>query len=226
MDNFIAAKISKLKDCRAPDISKNKKYILNGFIMNHKLAVSLNNNSRRLVFNFIRKVEIAFNEYCLARHAIIDYLAANDQRVTAYFKALAHLENCIVHLYQAAMLFNGIIGEKQFKTDDDSILDRLNKVYNQIKYLESYSKQNQFKRHGSFQALVKYQNEGSSMEREDIGDLSTTPMWITNDGIECKMCVISFTALSKQITEYYEEAEACAIYDVNKHRQEVITEDV
>jgi hypothetical protein len=124
------------------------------------------------------------------------------------------------------MLFNGIIGKRQFKTDDDSFLDRLNKVYNQIKYLESYSEHSQFKGHGSFQALVRYQNEGSSMKREDIGDLSTTPRWITNDGIECKMCVISFAALSKQITEYCDEAEACAIYDVKKHRQEVITEEV
>jgi hypothetical protein len=95
MDNFIAAKISNLTGCGAPDISKNKKHVLNAFIMNHKLALSLNNSSRRLIFNFIRKVEIAFDEYCVARDSIIDYVAAKDQRVTPYFKALAHLENCM-----------------------------------------------------------------------------------------------------------------------------------
>jgi len=102
--------------------------------------------------------------------------------------------------------------------NDGSVLDRLNKAYNQIKYVESYGESSQFKGQGSFQALVRYQNEGSSMEREAIGDLSTTPLWITNDGFECKMCMISFVGLSEKIIDYYEEAEACAVHDVNAHQ--------
>lgn len=216
-DNYIAAEISKLVRCGAEDISENKKYLLNAFIKNHKLATSLKNESRRLIFNFIRKTEIAFNEYCYARNSLIDYLATKDETVTPYFQSLAHLENCIIHLYQAAMLFNGIAGEKQFQKDDGSIFDRANKMYNQIKYIESYAELGQFKGASSFEVFVKYQNESSSLDREKIGDLSTTALWITNCGIECKMAKISFTDLARQIMEYYEEAEKCATYDVDKH---------
>lgn len=214
-DNFIAAKISKLRYCGAPDISGNKKAILPAFIRNHRLALTLKNESRRLVFNFIRKVEIAFDEYCAARDALIEYLTQRDQRVTFYFKSLAHFENCIEHLYQAAMLFNAILGKNQFEKNDGSVLDRLNKAYNQFKHLDSYCELSQFKGQGSFQTLVRYQNENASMERNAIGDLSATPLWITNDGLECKTCVISFRELSEKIMDYYEEAEACAIHDVN-----------
>ena len=178
----------------------------------------MKNESRRLIFNFIRKVEIAFDEYCVARDALGEYLTKSDQTVTPYFQSLAHLENCIVHLYQAAMLFNGILGKKQFEKDDGSIFDKLNKMYNQIKYIESYSELSHFKGRSSFKTLVKYQNENSSMDIENIGDLSTTPIWITNSGFECKKCTISFAELSGQIMEYCEEAEAIVIYDVNKHK--------
>ena len=87
-DNFIAAKISKLTGCSAPDISNRKKILLNTFIMNHRLALALKNESRRLVFNFIRKAEIAFDEYCAVRGALLEYLARPHQSVTPYFESL------------------------------------------------------------------------------------------------------------------------------------------
>lgn len=216
-DNLIAPDISRLVHCGMSDISDQKKYILNNFITNIKFSAALKNESRRIIFNFIRKTEICFNEYCYARNHLIEYIKTKNEMVTPYFQSIAHLENCLMHLYQAAMLFNGIIGEKQFQTNDGSVLDRVNKVYNQIKYIESYAHGSQTGGASSFEMFIKYQNERSSLEREEIGDLSTTALWITNSGIECKMAEISFTELAAQITGYYEEAEKIATYDVAKH---------
>jgi hypothetical protein len=218
-DSFIAAKISSLTLCGAEDISGSRKYLLNAFILNTTLAASLKNESRQLLFSFIRKTENAFNEYCFARANLIDYLKTADKTVTSYFQSLAHFENCIMHLYQASNHFSAILGKKIFEKGDGSFFERLNSIYNQVKHIEAYPELRTFSGMGSFESFIKYQNEFASMTRQEVGDLATTPTWITNDGIESKAATISFPELSGQIMEYYEEAAAIATHDVRQHEQ-------
>lgn len=92
-------------------------------------------------------------------------------------------------------------------------------MYNQVKHIEAYPELRTFRDKGSFEAFIKYQNEFSSMTPQEVGDLSTTPIWITNVGIESKTATISFAELANQIMEYYEEAEAIATYDVSQRKQ-------
>jgi len=215
-DTLIAARISELTLCGAKDISDSRKYLLNAFIKNDDLASSLKNESRQVVFSFIRKTENAFNEYCFARANLIDYLKTMNKTVTPYFRSLAHFENCIMHLYQASTFFGALSGEKIFKKGDGSFFARLNPMYNQVKHIEAYPQLRTFRDKGSFEAFIKYQNEFSSMTPQEVGDLSTTPIWITNSAIESKTATVSFAELSNQIMEYYVEAAAIATHDVSQ----------
>ena len=122
-----------------------------------------------------------------------------------------------MNLYQAAMLLNHIVDSRQFKKNDNSLLDRVNKIYNQIKHFDSNVNQTRNKETSSFKIFVDCQNASSSFGKEELGDHSTTALWITNSGIECKVAKISFAELASQIEEFYTEAESIATYDMGKH---------
>jgi len=54
-NKLIAPRLSELVAPKLPDISRNRKYLLNAFILNFDLSLVLPNVLRQLYFNFIRK---------------------------------------------------------------------------------------------------------------------------------------------------------------------------
>ncbi len=66
LDNFVAHKLSSLKECGAPELAEDANW-LNPFILNNILRFSLDPTSRAYVFTFLRRTEGAFSTYREAR---------------------------------------------------------------------------------------------------------------------------------------------------------------
>jgi hypothetical protein len=75
-DKVIAPKISRLRAPAAPDISAERKPLLDALILNFTLSLTLSNKNRQFTFNVIRKAQDAFEEYCRAVHSLNEYVAA------------------------------------------------------------------------------------------------------------------------------------------------------
>jgi len=110
-DRLIAPKISELSAPNPPDISGSRKYAINGFIKNPRLSMVLSNRRRQACFNFIRNAEAAFDEYCDARIALLNYLQTKDRTLVPYFSSLRHFEHCLGHLHHAALSID-VLGNK------------------------------------------------------------------------------------------------------------------
>ena len=72
-DKIIAPKISKLRT-PAWDISAERKFLLNTFILNFKLSMAFLNKNRQLTFNVIRKTEAALRSIAARLRASRDML--------------------------------------------------------------------------------------------------------------------------------------------------------
>ena len=80
-DRFIAPKISEIAEPKIPDISARRKYPLNVFIMNFQLSLTISNKKRQLIFNILRKVEDAFDEYGEGRKNLFSYVQSDKKRL-------------------------------------------------------------------------------------------------------------------------------------------------
>jgi hypothetical protein len=143
-DKVIAPKISRLAAPTAPDISAERKPLLNAFIFNFKLSLALSNKNRQFLFNVIRKAEDAFDEYCRAVDSLREYGAARGLKLSHYFSAMRHFEHCVARVYQAVSRWNALVetwgGEKQFDRGDGSILERIHIIHAEIKHMDEGSK--------------------------------------------------------------------------------------
>src|SRR6266481_9075853 len=123
---------------------QSEKPLLDAFILNFTLSLTLSNKNRQFTFNVIRKAQDAFDEYCRAVDSLKEYAAARPAEqdnllgkrtfvrglaLPPYFSAVRHFEHCVAHLYQAVRCLNALSrtlgGEKQFDHGDGSVLERI-----------------------------------------------------------------------------------------------------
>lgn len=79
---------------------------------------------------------MALVEYENGRKSLKDYADGDKNRISIYFRSLYHFEIAISLTYQAHELFMKITGARLFEKNDNSQLERLNRVYNVSKHLE------------------------------------------------------------------------------------------
>jgi hypothetical protein len=224
-DKLIAPKISKLAAPAAPAISAERKPLLNAFISNFKLSLSLSNKNRQFLFNVIRKAEDAFDEYCRAVDSLGEYVAARGLKLSPYFSAMRHFEHCVAHVYQAVCCWNALVetwgGEKQFDSGDGSIMERIHIIHTEIKHMdERFEKANRSEAN-SF-ALFAARNDGTgSMGDKDAADVTNVPMWLTDDGLECAKARVTYAELAEEIRQWYREAEKLANITPEKRKATV-----
>lgn len=212
-NQFISPKISELTAPYPPDIAAQRKYLLNAFILNHTFALSLKNASRQLFFNFIRRTEAAFVEYCLAVESLRAYVQNPNKSVTPYFTALLHFEQCLAQLAQVIDLAKTITAEKQFEKNDGSVAQRLWTLHTWSKHMDRKFAQGSHAEDGSFELLAKQQNAKDPAEVPDFAETATVALWITDSGLECKEASMSFAELAEIILQYYEQAEEIVTYN-------------
>lgn len=209
-DKIIAPKISSLVAPTAPDISKERRSVLNAFIWNFHLSLALSNKKRQLVFNIIRKAQDAFDEYCSAVGSLGDHVQAQGRSVSHYFSAMRHFEHCLAHLYQAVRCLNVLSksghGERQFDRGDNSILERIHKIHSAIKHMDSRFENGNLSDKSSFE-LFATKKDGTVFS---VGDITNVPMWLTNDGLECSAASVTYVEIAKEIRELYRDAEGLA----------------
>jgi hypothetical protein len=213
-DKVIAPKISRLAAPAAPDISAERKPLLNAFILNFKLSLALSNKNRQFLFNVIRKAEDAFDEYCRAVDSLREYVASRGQKLSHYFSAMRHFEHCVAHVYQAVCCWNALVetwgGEKQFDRGDGSILQRIHIIHTEIKHMDDRFEKGNRSEANSF-ALFATKNDGTgSIGDEDAADITNVPMWLTDDGLECAKATLTYVELAQEIRELCWEAENLA----------------
>lgn len=210
-DQIIANEISQLTRPNLPNIEQNRKYLLNAYILNFTLALGLPNAQRRSAFNFIRRVEAAFIEYCSAVNDLRAYVRNPNESITPYFSALLHFEQCIAQLSQAISFTRGITGEYAFQKGDGSIPQRVWDLHNASKHMISTFEDGQYADESSFKLLAAQQNPDQHEQVPDPSETSTTDIWITNAGLNSSKITITFEELANFIMEYYEDAEAIAL---------------
>jgi hypothetical protein len=136
LDIFIAQKLSKLSECNASDLSDLTDQWLDNFILNNIFNLNLPDKEKAYLLNFLRRVEAVFYEYNKARNALTEYITTDHNRISPIFHALNHFETLFAQLYQAYLLIKSPIEFKLFTKHDNSVLDRVNKIYNASKHMD------------------------------------------------------------------------------------------
>ncbi len=219
-DRLIAPKIYQLYAPKIPDIFPQRKYPLNAFIFNLELSMIISNKRRQLVFNIIRKIQDAFDEYCEGRNDLISYVGSDKKTVLPYFSAVRNFEHCLAHAYQTVRCLNALAetfgGPQQYDKGDGSILERVNIIHNDIKHMD-----NRFENSANPDeiSIKSFSSKSSDSTIEKARDsLSNIPMWLTDEGLESPNAKVSYAELSQEILELLEQAKELAYMKPEKRQ--------
>lgn len=136
-DLFISRRISQVTECGARDLSHEfpsshcwiSNVGLSGILCNHPP-----DHLRPFAIQLLRRIEMAFEDYSLARQALQDHVRGSRGRWSPYFRALSRFEAAIGHIYIAYDLYRKKAGKNFFASGDQSALDRLNRIYNELRH--------------------------------------------------------------------------------------------
>jgi hypothetical protein len=186
-DKYFAPGFSSFTAATIPDMSDaspKQGHWLRMFILNTGLRVTIDDDTRRSLYNFLRRTEAAFREYEAARRLTMAHLAnPNPDAVSEYIEAIGHWEQFLSQADRARAVL--VRGEKiLFVKDDGSVFQRLNFLYNVTKHLESAIKAGQLPPDG------------------------TLPVWLTNDGLQAVDEELTFAEISAILTDLAKWADA------------------
>ncbi len=179
-----------LTSCGAPELPESPNY-LDQMIWNFICGTKYTETAlQHLTVTFLRRSDAAQKSYVLARSHLQKYVdgLSKDTHLGLYWSALMQFEHCIAATWQAIELYREmslvLVGnrEKVFTPGDGSDLESINHLNNVLK-------------HFSFDQAKK----------------SSTPMWITNDGLASVEKSVSFVDLQLNVISLSEMARTMAI---------------
>jgi len=189
LDQFGAPELSKLSVCGAKELLKPPDY-LSAAMFNYIVGVFHPDMSvRRLDLAFLRRMNAAYEDYGLGRENLRQYIEgveSAEHRLGKYLSALTHFEQCIGSVWQAAELFNRMehrVLSKDtkkltlYKQGEESDLERINTLNNVSKHFNA-----------------------------EQAEQSSTPVWITNEGLKCANATLSFDELRENLLALSEAA--------------------
>ncbi len=186
-DKYVAPGFSSFTAATIPDtsaVSREQGHWLGNFILNSWARVTMDDDMRRTLFNFLRRTEAAFREYEEARRLTLTHLA--DRRPNAvfeYINAIGHWEQFLSQADRAWAVL--VKGERiLFVKDDGSVVQRLNLLCNRTKHIESAIKSGQLPPDG------------------------TLPVWLTNDGLRTVDAELTFAEIAEILTDLAKWADA------------------
>lgn len=193
--DLIAPRLSQLTTCSAPDLEEGPTNF-GTYLLGSVFVSRLKSHYQALLGVFIRRIEHAADEYragVTSLRQYVDLLPQTNSHTKHYRKALSHFETCVLHAYTAVLLLEAIgraVGAPpMFETDDGSNYDRLNKHANRIKHFD--------------EDVLK--DDGAPYSAFPV-----SPVWITNNGLECATAALSFVELRDIINCALEDAKALA----------------
>jgi hypothetical protein len=172
-DTFIAPHLSEFNSAAIKDMSHYKQesdYLIQGFILNSIFRSSLQLAARQTMLNFLRRSEAAFRAYEDARIETASYVA--DGSINGYMRAMSHWEFFFSQAWLGYALIIKMVGVRAFAPNDGSLSQRLHRLYNQTKHVES---------------MIADGNMAAD---------STLPVWLTNDGIQSNEVAVTFDELA------------------------------
>jgi hypothetical protein len=186
-DKYVAPGFSSFTSAAIPDmsaVSQEQGHWLKNFILNSCFRVTVDDDTRRTLYSFLRRTEATFREYEAARRLTLAHLAnPKTDTVSEYIEAIGHWEQFLSHADRAwAVLIRG--EQILFVKNDGSVFQRLNFFYNLTKHLESAIKSGQLPPDG------------------------TLPVWLTNDGLQAVDGKLTFTEISEILTDLAKWADA------------------
>ncbi len=142
------------------------------FVLNSGLIVTMDDATRRTLYNFLRRAELAFREYEAASRATAAYIAnPNPDAVSEYIVAIGHWESFLAQAYQAWCLLAR--GQKiLFQPRDGSVMQRLHLLYNRSKHAES------------------------AITSQQLPPDGTLPVWLENDGLHRVEAALTFSEMA------------------------------
>jgi hypothetical protein len=186
LDNFVSPRLSELTSCGAKPLPEPCNF-LNGFILGSIFHVRYPNDTRSILLNFIRRVEQAFYEYEQGRTNLRAYIEEpRSDHIAIYFRALAHFEQCVAVIHQAAMFWKQTTPDKKMSDPGDgSVLDRVRRLYN-----------------------VSHHMDERIAKGKVLAADATTHVWLSNAAITCNektaTVTITFTELRQALMDMRE----------------------
>jgi hypothetical protein len=184
LDKFVAPGYSAFTAATIPDmsaVSQDQERWVANFILNGSMRVTLDDDTRRTWYNFLRRAEGAFLEYEEASRLTLAHLANPSPR--RYIRAIGRWEQYLSEAYRAWAVL--VRGEKVlFAKEDGSIIQRLSLLYNRTKHVESAINSGQLPPDG------------------------TIPVWLTNDGLEAVDGELTFVEIAEILGDLSKWADA------------------
>lgn len=134
---FISDKAAAVTKCGAADLKLVVPEAAH-WLTNFGLSVIFNDfpppELRPFAINYIRRVQIAFIEYDLARKEVLILVRDGNGRWSPYFTALTHFEIAVSQLYIAINSVGKKANHKFFTSGDGTFEEQLNIIYNATKH--------------------------------------------------------------------------------------------
>ena len=174
-DKYVAPGFSSFTAVNIPDMSaitREQGHWLGNFILNSWARVTMDDDMRQTLFNFLRRTEAAFREYEEARRLTLAHLADwRPNAVSEYIKAIGHWEQFLSQADRAWAVL--VKGEKTlFAKDDGSVVQRLNLLYNRTKHIESAIKSRQLPPDGTLAVRIRSTSVGIVVQTLCLATLS------------------------------------------------------
>jgi hypothetical protein len=185
MDTYVAPGYSSFTTALIRDMStvgQEQGFWVENFILNGSpLRVTLDDDTRRTFYNFLRRTESAFLEYEEARRLTMAHL--ENPKLRQYISAIGRWERFLSDADRAwALLVRG--QPVLFGRNDGSSLQRLNLLYNRTKHIESAIKSGQLPPNG------------------------TLSVWLTNEGLEAVGAKLAFNEMADILCDLAKWADA------------------
>jgi hypothetical protein len=183
LDHFVAPKLSSLTTCGMPGI-EFPVVPFAAVILNQIFVRPLGQTQIRLLTNTLRWIDGAFASYVAARTNLIAYTSISRGSLSDYYRAVLHIEQCIAATHHSEALVSTayrLLGSIDRPRSDAT--ERLRKLYNDSKHVDE------------------------RIEKGELLDDATFPIWLTNHGIESKDRTLSFAELSAFMQDYVDLIE-------------------
>jgi hypothetical protein len=148
-------------------------------ILNQIFVRPLGQTQIRLLTNTLRWIDGAFASYGAARTSLIAYTSISHGRLSDYYRAVLHIEQCIAATHLAEALVSTayqLLGSIDRPRSDAA--QRLRRLYNTSKHVDE------------------------RIEEGEFLDNATVPIWLTNECMECMDHSLSFAELSAFMQDY------------------------
>lgn len=179
-----------------PDMSAydpQSSYWLSNHVLNSIFRAAWKPLINAYIYNYLRRAEASFREHENARTTTVALLSPDNQTASKYAAALFHWETFLGQSWHAYKILEKLLKNvagpradevKIFEKGDNSVEERLNKLYNQMKHVES-----------------RIATSGQILPG------ATIPVWITNEGLKSTDTLLSFSETGEVLRDLAKWAE-------------------